>query len=118
MKIKNLEEGRDKIVAFVRGLLERNKVPEAEREAEQERLEQMVLARILDEALAALPEEDIAELEAEEEISSEKLNSMLFEAGVRPESIMSKVEREAEREYLGVENVESDEALIEAGEEE
>ena len=119
MKINNkIKEGNDKIVEFAHDLVVRNKVAEAEQGAEQEKLEQMIVTKILDEALTALPEDDIAELEAEEEVTSEKLNSRLFVAGVRPESIIGKVFREVEREYLGVENVESDETLMEAGEEE
>ena len=123
MKINNkVEEGKEKIAAFARDLVERNKVPEAEREAEEKRLEEMVMEKILDEALAALPEENVAELEEDlekdGEVDEDKLNSMLFVAGVRPESITGKVFREVEREYLGVENVESDEELMEAGEEE
>ncbi|MBQ1528222.1 hypothetical protein IIZ77_01070 [Candidatus Saccharibacteria bacterium] len=123
MKINNkIEEGKEKIAAFVRSLVERNKVPEAEREAEEKRLEELVMEKILDEALAALPEENVAELEEDVEkdgeVDEDKLNSMLFVAGVRPESITGKVFREVEREYLGVENVEGDEELMEAGEEE
>lgn len=123
MKINNkVEEGKEKIAAFVRDLVERNKVAEAEREAEEKRLEEMVMEKILDEALATLPEENVAELEGDleenGEVDEDKLNSMLFVAGVRPESITGKVFREVEREYLGVENVESDEELMEAGEEE
>lgn len=123
MKINNkVEEGKEKVAAFARDLVERNKVPEAEREAEQEKLEALVTEKILDEALAALPEENVAELEEDlakdGDVDEDKLNSMLFVAGVRPESITGKVFREIEREYLGVENVELDEELIEAGEEE
>ncbi|MBR3232901.1 hypothetical protein IKF74_01275 [Candidatus Saccharibacteria bacterium] len=123
MKINSkIEEGKEKIAAFVRSLVERNKTPEAEREAEEKRLEELVVEKILDEALAALPEENVAELEEDLErdgdVDEDKLNSMLFAAGVRPESITGKVFREVEREYLGVENVESDEELMEAGEEE
>ena len=122
MKINSkIEEGKEKIAAFVRSLVERNKTPEAEREAEEKRLEELVVEKILDEALAALPEENVAELEEDLErdgdVDEDKLNSMLFAAGVRPESITGKVFREVEREYLGVENVESDEELMEAGEE-
>ena len=120
MKINSkIEEGKEKIAAFVRSLVERNKTPEAEREAEEKRLEELVVEKILDEALAALPEENVAELEEDLErdgdVDEDKLNSMLFAAGVRPESITGKVFREVEREYLGVENVESDEELMEAG---
>ncbi len=123
MKINSkIEEGKEKIAAFVRSLVERNKTPEAEREAEEKRLEELVVEKILDEALAALPEENVAELEEDLErdgdVDEDKLNSMLFAAGGRPESITGKVFREVEREYLGVENVESDEELMEAGEEE
>ncbi len=123
MKINNkVEEGKEKLAAFVLDLVERNKVPEAEREAERERLEELVVEKVLDEALAALPEENVAELEEDlekdGEVNEDKLNSMLFAAGVRPESITGKVFRDVEREYLGVENVESDEELMEAGEEE
>ena len=123
MKINSkIEEGKEKIAAFVRSLVERNKTPEAEREAEEKRLEELVVEKILDEALAALPEENVAELEEDlardGDVDEDKLNSMLFVAGVRPESITGKVFREVEREYLGVENVESDEELMEAGEEE
>ncbi len=123
MKINNkVEEGKEKIAAFVLDLIKRNKVPEAEREAEREKLEALVMEKVLDEALAALPEENVAELEEDLEkngdVDEDKLNSMLFVAGVRPESITGKVFRDVEREYLGVENVESDEELMEAGEEE
>ena len=123
MKINNkVEEGKEKIAAFVLDLIKRNKVPEAEREAEREKLEALVMEKVLDEALAALPEENVAELEEDLEkngdVDEDKLNSMLFVAGVRPESITGKVFRDVEREYLGVENVESDEEIMEAGEEE
>ncbi len=123
MKINSkVEEGKGKVAEFVRGLMERNKVTETEREAEQKRLEELVVQKILEEALTALPEEDIAELEdeleANGEVSDDKLNSMLFKAGVRPESIVGKVFKDVEREYLGMENVESEETLMEAGEEE
>ena len=123
MKINSkVEEGKAKVAEFVRGLMERNKVTETEREAEQKRLEELVVQKILEEALTALPEEDIAELEdeleANGEVSDDKLNSMLFKAGVRPESIVGKVFKDVEREYLGMENVESEETLMEAGEEE
>ena len=123
MKINSkVEEGKGKVAEFVRGLMERNKVTETEREAEQKRLEELVVQKILEEALTALPEEDIAELEdeleANGEVSDDKLNSMLFKAGVRPESIVGKVFKDVEREYLGMENVESEETLMDAGEEE
>ena len=123
MKINSkVEEGKGKVAEFVRGLMERNKVTETEREAEQKRLEELVVQKILEEALTALPEEDIAELEdeleANGEVSDDKLNSMLFKAGVRPESIVGKVFKDVEREYLGMENEESEETLMEAGEEE
>ena len=123
MKINSkVEEGKGKVAEFVRGLMERNKVTETEREAEQKRLEELVVQKMLEEALTALPEEDIAELEdeleANGEVSDDKLNSMLFKAGVRPESIVGKVFKDVEREYLGMENVESEETLMEAGEEE
>lgn len=122
MKINSkVEVGRKKIAAFVRGLIERRKVAEGEREAEQKRLEELVAEKILEEALVALPEENIAELEDEVatngRVSEDKLNSMLFVAGVRPESVVGKVFKDVEREYLGAENVEEEETLMEAREE-
>ena len=122
MKINNLtEEGQGKIREFVRGLIERNKVADEEKQAEQERLEQLVVDKVFDEMLGALSEEDLREVEQsveDESLNIEKLNAMMFVEGIRPESITQKVFRDVEREYLGVENVESEENLIQAEEEE
>ena len=121
MKINNkIEEGEKVIDDFVESLIERNKVPENEQEAERERLKKMISERIMDEALEALPDDDLEEIEETlnrgEEPTFDRWNSMLFMAGIRPESIKEKVFRDIEREYLGIENVESDESLIEVEE--
>lgn len=123
MKINNkIEEGEKRIREFVQGLVERNKVPEEQQAAEVERLEDLVREKILQETLTALPEEDLDEIEeavkAGGELSVEKWNSLMFMEGIRPESITDKVFREVEREYLGVENVETEETLMESQEEE
>ena len=123
MKINNkIEEGKIRIQEFVQGLVERNKVPEEQQAAEVERLEDLVREKILQETLTALPEEDLDEIEEVVkdggELSVEKWNSMMFMEGIRPESITDKVFREVEREYLGVENVETEETLMESQEEE
>ena len=123
MKINNkIEEGEKRIREFVQGLVERNKVPEEQRVAEVERLEDLVREKILQETLTALPEEDLDEIEEVVkdggELSVEKWNSMMVMEGIRPESITDKVFREVEREYLGVENVETEETLMESQEEE
>lgn len=123
MKINNkIDEGKDKLQGFVRDLVKRNKIPEDQREAEEKRLEEVITEKIMEETLAALPEEDLDEIEKEledkGELSVEKWNSMMFVEGIRPESIISKVFREVEREYLGTENVEEEETLIESQEEE
>lgn len=122
MKINNkIDEGKDKLQGFVRDLVKRNKIPEDQREAEEKRLEEVITEKIMEETLAALPEEDLDEIEKEledkGELSVEKWNSMMFVEGIRPESIISKVFREVEREYLGTENVEEEETLIESQEE-
>ena len=123
MKInKKAEEGEEKVVEFVRDLVERNKVAESDREAEQERLKELVTQKIMEEILNSLPEEDLDEIEQsldeDGNIPVEKLDSMMFLEGVRAESIVRKVFKDVEREYLGIENVEPDETLSEAGEEE
>ena len=122
MKINKIEEGQEKIREFVRGLIERAHVKEEDRAKEEERLFDLVHEKMLDEILMALPEEDLDEIErtldAEGDVPMEKLNSMMFVAGVKPESVTGKVFTEIEREYLGVENVERDEDLIQAEEEE
>lgn len=122
MKINNrIEGGKEKIATFVGDLLERNKVPEDQREEEQKRLEEMVMERIYKEILDALPDDALDELEEvtdnSEEFPIDKWNSALFTEGIRPESIVGKVFREFEREYLGAENVETEETLIEEAEE-
>ena len=122
MKINNkIDEGKARISSFVDGLLERNRVPEEQREAEHNRLEEIVTKKIFDEILSALPDDQLEELEKatdeSEEFPIEKWNSALFMEGIRPESIVSKVFREVERDYLGVENVETEETLIEEVEE-
>lgn len=123
MKINNkVEEGKEKVAAFARSLMERSKVPEDQREAEQQRLEETINERLIGEVLAALPDEDLDEIEGalneEEGLPIEKWNSMMFMEGIKPESVVGKVFREVEREYLGAENVESEETLIQAEEEE
>ena len=123
MKINNKEEGgEEKIREFVRGLVERNKVAEDEKETEEERLAKLVEDKIFEEILQALPEEDLDEIGGNiaetNDFPEEKLYAKMFENGIRPESIVDKVLREIEREYLGVENVESEENLISAEEEE
>ncbi len=122
MKINNrLEGGKERLAEFVRGLLERNKVPDDQREAEQKRLEEMVVERINHEILEALSDDALEELNEvagdDGELSIDKWNSVLFMEGIRPESIVGKVFREVEREYLGAENVETEETLIEEAEE-
>ena len=97
---------------YVQDLLERAKVAEEDREAEEMRLVQLLTDRVFQEVLEALPEEDVGEIEREMKITGEfsedKLNSMMFTAGLRPESIVGKVVREIEREYLGVEAEETE----------
>ena len=110
MKINNkIEEGEARIHEFAQDLVERNKVPEEQRDAEIEKLEGMIREKILNETLTALPEEDWDEIEEavkdEGELSVEKWSSMMFMERIRPESITTKVFREVEQEYLGVENV-------------
>ena len=122
MKINNrIESGQEKLAAFIKSLLERNKVPEDQREAETKKLEDMITERIFRETLDTLPDEDLDELEKaleeSEEFPLDKWNSILFMEGIRPESIVGKVFREIEREYLGAENVETEETLIEEAEE-
>lgn len=122
MKINNrLKGGNERLAEFVRGLLERNKVPDDQREAEQKRLEEMVVERINHEILEALSDDALEELNEaagdDGELSIDKWNSVLFMEGIRPESIVGKVFREVEREYLGAENVETEETLIEEAEE-
>ena len=122
MKINNrLEGGKERLADFVRGLLERNKVPDDQREVEQKRLEEMVVERINHEILEALSDDALEELNEvagdDGELSIDKWNSVLFMEGIRPESIVGKVFREVEREYLGAENVETEETLIEEAEE-
>lgn len=113
MKINKAEEGEEKIREFVRNLVERKGVAETERETEEARARELLEDKVRDEILAALPDERVFELEDEldenEEISQEKLNSILFEEGIRPESVAGKVLKEFEQEYLGVENEEEEE---------
>ena len=122
MKINNrIEGGKEKLAAFVLSLLERNRVPEDQREEERKRLEEMVIERINREMLDALPDDVLEELDEAtkegEEFPIDKWNSVLFMEGIRPESIVGKVFREIEREYLGAENVETEETLMEEAEE-
>ena len=122
MKINNrIEGGKEKLVDFVRSLLERNSVPEDQREEEQRRLEEMIIERINNEVLEALSDDAVEELDEVtkegEEFPIDKWNSVLFMEGIRPESIVGKVFREVEREYLGVENVETEETLMKEAEE-
>ncbi|MBR3319398.1 hypothetical protein IKG06_02735 [Candidatus Saccharibacteria bacterium] len=122
MKINNrIEVGREKLAKFVQSLLERNKVPDDQRENEQKRLEEMIIDRINKETLEALSDEAIEELDEAtkdgEEFPIDKWNSVLFMEGIRPESIVGKVFREVEREYLGTENVETEETLMKEAEE-
>ncbi|MBR2587150.1 hypothetical protein IKE71_02120 [Candidatus Saccharibacteria bacterium] len=121
MKINNSEGGEEKTREFIASLVVRAKVPEGERAAEEERLEKMILDRIFEEALATLPQEELDEmqksLDETGDFSEDKIYAAMFKMGVKPESIVSKVLREIEREYLGAENVESEETLIEAEEE-
>ena len=122
MKINNkIEEGRQRVVEFVDGLIERNKVPEEQKDAERKRLEDMIMKRIFDEILETLSDEDLDELDEatkdDADFPLDKWNSVLFTEGVSPKSIVGKVFREVEREYLGAENVESEETLIEEAEE-
>ena len=117
MKINNkIEEGRQKVVEFVNSLIERNKVPMDQREAEQKRLEEMITKRVFDEILDALPDDSLEELDEattnDGDFPLDKWNSVLFTEGISPKSIVGKVFREVEREYLGAENVETEEALI------
>ena len=122
MKINNrIEVGREKLAKFVQSLPERNKVPDDQRENEQKRLEEMIIDRINKETLEALSDEAIEELDEAtkdgEEFPIDKWNSVLFMEGIRPESIVGKVFREVEREYLGTENVETEETLMKEAEE-
>ncbi len=122
MKINNkIEEGRQKVVEFVNSLIERNKVPMDRREAEQKRLEEMITKRVFDEILDALPDDSLEELDEattdDGDFPLDKWNSVLFTEGISPKSIVGKVFREVEREYLGAENVETEEALIREAEE-
>lgn len=122
MKINNrLEGGKEKLAEFVRGLLERNKVPEDQRGVEQKRLEEMIIERINNEMIEALSDDAVEELDEatkeDGEFPIDKWNSVLFMEGIRPESIVGKVFREVEREYLGAENVETEETLIKEAEE-
>ncbi len=122
MKINNkIEEGRQKVVEFVNSLIERNKVPMDQREAEQKRLEEMITKRVFDEILDALPDDSLEELDEattnDGDFPLDKWNSVLFTEGISPKSIVGKVFREVEREYLGAENVETEEALIREAEE-
>ncbi|MBR3131036.1 hypothetical protein IKG31_00450 [Candidatus Saccharibacteria bacterium] len=122
MKINNkIEEGRQKVVEFVNSLIERNKVPMDQREAEQKRLEEMITKRVFDEILDALPDDSLEELDEattdDGDFPLDKWNSVLFTEGISPKSIVDKVFREVEREYLGAENVETEEALIREAEE-
>jgi len=114
MKINSkVEEGEARIHEFARDLAERDKVPADQLDAEVERLEGVIREKILHETLTALPEEDWDEIEEtvkdEGELSVEKWNSMMFMEKIRPESITTKVFREVEQEYLGVENVKEEE---------
>ncbi|MBR2862488.1 MAG: hypothetical protein IKB97_02865 [Bacteroidaceae bacterium] len=114
MKINSkIEEGEARIHEFAQDLVERNKVPEEQRDAEVEKLEGMIRERVINETLTALPEEDWDEIEEtvenEGELSVDKWNSMMFMERIRPESITTKVFREVEQEYLGVENVKEEE---------
>ena len=88
-------------------------MPEEQRDAEVEKLEGTIREKILRETLTALPEEDWDEIEESVkdggELSVEKWNSMMFMEKIRPESITTKVFREVEQEYLGVENVKEEE---------
>jgi hypothetical protein len=123
MKINNeTEEGEKRINEFINGLIERNKVSEPEREAERARLEELIEQKMMNEILTALPDEAIEELKkslgGDDEAMVDEILSKIAEAGIQPESITGKVFKDVEREYLGVENVESDEALIGVGEEE
>jgi len=123
MKINNeTEAGERKIAEFIDDLLERNKVDESEREEERARLEDMVEQKIMDEILMSLSDDNIEELgrglDGDDDALTEKILTKMSEEGIRPESVVGKVFKEIEREYLGVENVESDEALNEVGEEE
>lgn len=113
MKINNIAtEGEAKIRDFVASLIERAKVPEDNRAEEQDRLEELVYQNLFREILASLPEEDLDEIEKtideEGDVPPEKLNSMMFIAGIRPESITGKVLKEIERDYLGIEGEEAD----------
>ncbi len=122
MKINNIiDEGNGKLAEFVRSLVGRNKIPEEQREAEEMRLRDLIAEKVIAETLAALPDEDLDEIEKEldekGELSVEKWNSMMFVEGIRPESIVGKVFREVERDYLGAENVEDEEYLIATQEE-
>ena len=110
MKINSkIEEGEVRIREFAQDLARRNKVPEAEKDAEVERLEGIIRERILKETLTALPDEDLGEIEEtlknDGEVSVEKWNSMMFMEKIRPESITAKVFRDMEEEYLGAENI-------------
>ena len=113
MKINNIAtEGEAKIRDFVASLIERAKVPEDKRAEEQDRLEELIYQNLFREILASLPEEDLDEIEKtideEGDVPPEKLNSMMFIAGIRPESITGKVLKEIERDYLGIEGEEAD----------
>ncbi len=113
MKINNIAaEGQAKISEFVADLIERAKIPEEQRTEEQERLEELVYKMTLDEILDSLPEEDLGEIEKtideEGDVAPEKLNSMMFMAGIRPESVTGKVFKEIERDYLGLEGEDVD----------
>lgn len=113
MKINNIAaEGQAKISEFVADLIERAKVPDEKRAEEQERLEELVYKMTFDEILESLPEEDLDEIEKtideDGDVSPEKLNSMMFIAGIRPESVTGKVFKEVERDYLGLEGEDID----------
>ena len=66
MKINNIiDEGNGKLDEFVHDLVERNKIPEGQREAEELRLKDLIVEKIIEETLAALPDEDLDEIERE-----------------------------------------------------